>query len=361
MKKLLATLLMGSIALSSMSAMADIASKAKRLKRVTQSLVMPPMLPKHSQVAKGAPKIVVVRLVIEEKKMVIDAQGTTINAMTFNGSVPGPIIVAHQNDYVELTLVNPKTNTMAHNIDLHSITGALGGGGLTEVAPGEEVTIRFKASKAGVFTYHCAPGGVMIPYHVVSGMNGAIMILPRKGLRDGKGRRLRYDRAYYIGEQDYYVPQDSDGEFKKYDSPAAAMGDVLKVMKTNNPTHVVFNGAVGALTGDNALKAKVGERVLFIHSQANRDTRPHIIGGHGDYVWERGNLHQAPLTDLETWFVAGGSAGAALYTFKQPGIYLYVNHNLIDAVLKGAAAHIVVKGKWNNDLLEQLRAPAASK
>lgn len=361
MKTLLTTLLAGSIALSAMSVMADVPSKANRLKHVKQTLVAPPMLPKHRQVAKGVPKIVDVRLVIDEKQLVIDPQGTTIAAMTFNGSVPGPIIVVHQNDYVELTLVNPKANTMSHNIDLHSVSGALGGGGLTEVAPGEEVTIRFKASKAGVFTYHCAPGGVMIPYHVVSGMNGAIMVLPRDGLKDGKGRKLHYDRAYYIGEQDFYVPQDSDGNFKKYGSPAAAMGEVIEVMKTNNPTHVVFNGAVGALTGDNALKAKVGERVLFIHSQANRDTRPHIIGGHGDYVWERGNLHQAPQTDLETWFIAGGSAGAALYTFKQPGIYAYVNHNLIDAILKGAAAHVVVKGKWNNDLLEQLRAPAAIK
>ena len=40
------------------------------------------------------------------------------------------------------------------------------------------------------------------------------------------------------------------------------------------PTHVVFNGKVGALTGKNALTAKVGETVLIVHSQANRDTPP---------------------------------------------------------------------------------------
>ena len=293
--------------------------------------------------------------------MVIDAQGTTVAAMTFNGTVPGPMIVVHQNDYVELTLKNPATNSMAHNIDLHAVTGALGGGGLTEISPGQEVTIRFKAIKAGVFVYHCAPGGIMIPYHVVSGMNGAIMVLPRDGLKDNKGQPIRYDKAYYIGEQDFYVPQNSDGTFKKYDSPAAAMGDVLATMKTNNPSHVVFNGAVGALTGDNAMKANVGDSVLFVHSQANRDSRPHIIGGHGDYVWERGNLHQPPLTDLETWHIAGGSAGAAIYKFLQPGVYAYVNHNLIDAILKGGAAHVVVEGEWNNDLLEQTSPPSALK
>ena len=65
---------------------------------------------------------------------------------------------------------------------------------------------------------------------------------------------------------------------------------MLELSKGLIPTHVVFNGAVGALTGDNALKAKVGEKVLFIHSQANRDSRPHLIGGHGDLVWQGGSF-----------------------------------------------------------------------
>ena len=101
---------------------------------------------------------------------------------------------------------------------------------------------------------------------------------------------------------------------------------------------MVFNGAAGALTGDAALKAKVGDNVLFIHAQANRDSRPHLIGGHGDYVWEAGSFADVPQTGLETWFIRGGSAGAMLYKFRQPGIYAYVNHNLIEAVMLGATA-----------------------
>ena len=48
----------------------------------------------------------------------------------------------------------------------------------------------------------------MIPWHVVSGMNGAVMVLPREGLTDGKGKALHYDKAVYIGEQDIYIPKD---------------------------------------------------------------------------------------------------------------------------------------------------------
>ena len=72
------------------------------LQRVTQKLVRPPFVPDHDQIASGEPKVVQVRLVIEEKALVIDDDGTTVQAMTFNGSVPGPLIVVHQGDYVEL-------------------------------------------------------------------------------------------------------------------------------------------------------------------------------------------------------------------------------------------------------------------
>jgi nitrite reductase (NO-forming) len=328
------------------------------LSRVTQEMVGPPFLPKHDQVATGDPKVVEVRFEIEEKKMIVDDDDTEIWALTFNGSVPGPMIVVHEGDYIELTLVNPESSLMEHNIDFHASTGALGGGELTLVSPGEEVIFRFKATKPGVFVYHCAPGGVMIPYHVTHGMNGAIMVLPRDGLKDKDGKSIRYDRAYYIGEQDYYIAKDEDDEYLTYETPGEDFADYLEVAATLTPSHIVFNGAVGALTGDNALEANVGETVLIIHAQANRDTRPHLIGGHGDHVWSTGSFADAPQTGLETWFIAGGAAGAAVYTFRQPGLYAYVNHNLIEAFQKGAAAHFHVEGEWDDDLMTQIKKPS---
>jgi len=226
------------------------------LKRVKQKLVIPPFVPEHEQVATGSPKIVEIEFVIEEKEIEV-APNVFIQAMTFNGSVPGPLIVVHEGDYVELTLINPKTNTLQHNIDFHASTGALGAGDLTIVSPGQEVKVRFKATRPGVFIYHCAPGGVMIPWHVVSGMNGAIMVLPRDGLKDENGNPVKYDKAYYIGEQDYYLPQDKDGNYIRFNSPLEGFGKTIELMKGLIPTHEVFNGKVGALTGENALTAKV--------------------------------------------------------------------------------------------------------
>ena len=87
--------------------------------------------------------------------------------------------------------LRPATNTMPHDIDFRAATGALGGAELTLINPGEQVVIRWKTTRAGVFVYHCAPGGPMTPWHVVSGMNGAVMVLPRDGLNDGRTSRSK--------------------------------------------------------------------------------------------------------------------------------------------------------------------------
>lgn len=325
------------------------------LRHVKIDLVAPPFVHAHEQATTEPPKVVEFVMKIVEKEIVIDSDGTKMQAMTYDGWIPGPMMIVHEGDYLQLTLVNPDTNTMPHNIDFHAATGALGGGELTLVNPGEQATLRFKATRPGVFVYHCAPPG-MIPWHVTSGMNGVVMVMPRGGLVDRAGKKLHYDRLWYIGESDFYVPKDAKGAFKNYPSLGDAYEDVTRTMRGLIPSHVVFEGKVGALTGANALTAKVGETVLIVHAQANRDTRPHIIGGHGDHVWETGKFDNPPQTGLETWFIRGGSAGAAMYTFRQPGIYAYVNHNLIEATELGATAHFKVEGTWNDDLMKLVSA-----
>lgn len=326
------------------------------LEHIKEVLVTPPFLPKFNQVDTGAPKVVEVKLVVQEKELQV-APDAKIWALTYNGSVPGPLIVVHQNDYVQVTVVNPKTNTLTHNIDFHAATGDLGGGSISEVSPGQQVTFRFKAIKPGVFVYHCAPGGIMVPLHVVSGMNGAMMVLPRKGLADENGNPITFDKAYYVAEQDYYIPKDKNGKYMEFPTPADGFGAMLQVMQTLTPSHIVFNGAKNSLTGDKALTAKVGDKVLFITSEANRDTRIHIIGGHADLYWPGGSFSNKPLTNFESWPVVGGSAAAIIYKFRQPGTYLYLDHNLINAFLFGANAEINVEGDNNDDLMKQISKP----
>jgi nitrite reductase (NO-forming) len=330
------------------------------LPRVTQEMVAPPMLPKFDQVDKDGPKVVQVTFTVEEKKIEV-APGDSMWAFTFNGTVPGPMIVVHQNDFIELTLKNPVTNTQTHNIDFHASTGALGGGALTLVNPGQEVKLRFRASRPGVFVYHCAPGGRMVPIHVVSGMNGAIMVLPRGGLQDENSNPITFDKAYYIVQQDYYLPKDKDGKVKNIATPQESIQEIGESIKTLMPTNLPFNGHEGALLGQNAMTAKVGDKVLFIAAEANRDTRMHLIGGHADLYWPGGKFNNKPFTDFETWEVPGGSAAATLYKFREPGTYLFLDHNLIEAFDFGAMAQVKVTGKWDSTYMMQVEKPTEIK
>jgi len=326
------------------------------LPRQQVDLVAPPFVHAHQQATAEGPKIMQFTLTIREKEIVVDDQGAKLQAMTFNGSIPGPLMVVHEGDYVEVTLVNPETNMMPHNIDFHSAAGAGGGSDLTLVSPGEQAVLRWKATRTGVFVYHCIPSE-MAPWHIAAGLSGAVMVLPRDGLKDGASKPLHYDRVYYIGEQDFYIPRDEKGKFKTYPTLGESYADTMEMMRKLVPSHVVFNGRVGALTGKNAMPAKVGENVLIVHSQADRDSRLHIVGGFGDYVWETGKFSNPPETGLETWFIRGGSAGAALYKFQQPGIFSYVNHRMVEAFELGATAHFRVEGPWNDDLMTQVKAP----
>lgn len=330
------------------------------LSKVTQEMVAPPMLPKFDQVDKDGPKVVQVTFTVEEKKMEV-APGDSIWAFTFNGTVPGPMIVVHQGDFIELTLKNPATNTQTHNIDFHASTGAMGGGDLTLVNPGQQVKLRFRCTRPGVFVYHCAPGGRMVPIHVVSGMNGAIMVLPREGLKDENGNPITFDKAYYIVQQDYYLPKDKDGKILNFATPQESIQGIGESIKTLMPTNLPFNGHEGALLGPNALTAKVGDKVLFITAEANRDTRMHLIGGHADLYWPGGKFNNKPYTDFETWEVPGGSAAATLYKFREPGTYVLLDHNLIEAFDFGAMAQVKVEGKWDSTLMKQIEKPTAIK
>ena len=328
---------------------------------VAQELVSPPFLPPHDQVASGPPRIVNIRMEIAEREVEI-APGVFVWQMAFNNSVPGPVPVVFQWDWVDLTLVNGTTqaldftqgeveNMLSHNVDFHASTGALGGGGLTNVEPGEEVGLRWRATKSGLFVYHCAPGGEMVPYHVVTGGNGAILVLPREGLRDGYGNPIRYDKAFYFGEQDYYIPMRPDGTSQRFHNYAHQRAPMLEVMRGLIPTHIAFNGIYGSLTEDIRLEANVGETVLFLHSQANNRSSPHLIGGHGDWVYPYGKFGNRPDEGLESWDVVAGGTAAMLYTFQQPGVYAYLNHNLIKAFLYDAKAFVHVNGGWNNELM----------
>src|SRR5437899_11091401 len=56
-----------------------------------------------------------------------------------------------------------------------------------------------------IFFFHDPPTTDIYTLSLHDALPISIMVLPRDGLRDAEGNPVRYERAYYIGEQDFYV------------------------------------------------------------------------------------------------------------------------------------------------------------
>ncbi len=83
--------------------------------------------------------------------------GVTTDAITFNGTVPGPMIRVTEGDAVVINVRNELTEpTSIHWHGLHVPNSEDGVAGVTQevIAPGSTFTYRFTAPHAGTFMYH---------------------------------------------------------------------------------------------------------------------------------------------------------------------------------------------------------------
>lgn len=253
--------------------------------------------------------------------------GTSFTYWTFNRQVPGPMLRARVGDTIELTLANAKNSKAIHSIDLHAVTGGHGGGQDTQVAPGTEKTIRFKALNPGLYVYHCATP--LVPQHIAAGMYGMILIEPEAGLP-------KVDREYYVMQGDMYTHRPFGA--KVHQEPD------LDKMSSELPDYYVFNGAVGALTKTHKLHAKVGEtvRIYFGVGGPNKVASFHVIGEIFDKVYSEGSF-TGLKNDVQTTLVAPGGATIVELKVEHPGTYLLVDHALSRAG-KGAVGMLEVSG-----------------
>jgi nitrite reductase (NO-forming) len=291
----------------------------------TAVLVPPPAVP--PPIGRKHPAKVVVQLEVREVTKRL-ADGVDYNFWTFGGDVPGRFIRVREGDVVELHLNNHPSSKMPHNIDLHAVTGPGGGAASTFTAPGHSSQFTFTALRAGLYVYHCATAPV--PMHISNGMYGLILVEPKEGLPP-------VDREFYVMQGDIYT-QGQTGE------PGLQIFDNQKSVD-ERPSYIVFNGAVGSLTGDNALKAKVGEtvRIFFGVGGPNITSSFHIIGEIFDRVYPEGAV--APvLQNVQTTAVPAGGSTVVEFKTEVPGTFVLVDHSLSRAFNKGALGMLKVTG-----------------
>lgn len=281
--------------------------------------VPPPITRKYST------KVIVNLEVREVTKNLAD--GVQYVFWTFGGDVPGSFIRIREGDEVEFHLNNHQDNKMPHNIDLHAVTGPGGGAVSSFTAPGHSSQFSFRALKAGLFAYHCATAPVGM--HVGNGMYGLILVEPKEGLPP-------VDHEYYVMQGEFYTTG-------KYGETGLQGFDMDKA-EDERPPYVVFNGAVGSLTGDKALPAKVGDKIrLFVgNGGPNLTSSFHVIGEIFDTVYQEGGI--TPSQNVQTTVIPPGGAAIVEFQAKVPGTYTFVDHALFRAFNKGAVGMLKVDG-----------------
>jgi len=286
---------------------------------------------------------VIVNLDVIEKPMRL-ADGVEYTMWTFGGTMPGRFIRVREGDQVELHLKNHHTSTVPHNIDLHAVTGPGGGAKNSLTMPGGESVFTFSALNPGLYVYHCATSPV--PMHIANGMYGMILVEPKDGLP-------KVDREFYVMQSEFYTT----GKFGEKGLQALDMEKGV----AEQPTYVVFNGAVGALTGDKALQAKVGERVrLFVgNGGPNLVSSFHVIGEVFDNVYTEGGT-TASQHNVQTTLVPAGGSAIVEFGVEKPGDLILVDHSIFRAFNKGALGMMTVTGEDNPNVFASLKGIAGT-
>ncbi|MDO7171096.1 copper-containing nitrite reductase [Mariniflexile sp. AS56] len=288
-------------------------------------LTSPPNVP--TPVGKRKAKKLVVKMEILEKEGEI-TDGVKYMYWTFGGTVPGSFIRTRVGDEVEFHLQNHPNNKLPHNIDLHAVTGPGGGAESSFVAPGHEKVFSFKTLNPGLYVYHCATAPVGM--HIANGMYGLILVEPEGGLPV-------VDKEYYIMQGDFYT-KGANGErgLQPFDMQKAV---------DEKADYVVFNGKVGALTGDNAMTAKVGETVrLFVgNGGPGLVSSFHVIGE----IFDRVHIEGGHLINenVQTTLIPAGGAAMIEFRVDVPGTFILVDHSIFRAFNKGALGMLKVEGE----------------
>ena len=255
------------------------------------------------------------------------ADGVEYTFWGFGGSVPGPFIRVREGDLVEFHLENHPDNKLPHNIDLHAVTGPGGGAASSFTAPGHSSTFTFTALNSGLYVYHCATAPVGM--HIATGMYGLILIEPAAGLPP-------VDREFYVMQGEFYT----SGRYGEKGLQPFSMEKALE----EHPDYVVFNGSVGALTGDQALRAKVGERVrLFVgNGGPNLVSSFHVIGEIFDTVYPEGGDRMN--YNVQTTLVPAGGSAITEFKLDVPGTYILVDHSIFRTFNKGSLGMLKAEG-----------------
>jgi copper-containing nitrite reductase len=281
---------------------------------------------------------VVVNWEIRETKAEIAPGVIYDDYWAFEGHVPGPVLRVREGDLVEVHLTNNVESMRNHNIDFHFVSGPGGGASSLNVAPGQTAVLEARAMMPGFYMFHCASPD--IPMHIANGMYGFVIVEPAEGLP-------AVEREYYVVQSELYTV---DGK-KGHQTLSMERGERADAQ------YVVFNGAVGSMIGDKALKANLNDTVRIFVGNAgpNFISSFHVIGQIFSSVYREGDLISSPAHGVQTTLIPAGGSAVVEFQATVPGTYLMVDHAIF-RLHKGAAGSIAVAGGKQPEIFDPVTA-----
>jgi nitrite reductase (NO-forming) len=279
--------------------------------------------------------------------------GIEYAAMTFNGTIPAPVIAGDVGDILNITIRND--GKVIHSLDFHAGIGpsnVLSG----NIKPGETKHVTIHANTPGAWMYHCGADALNgVWEHIANGMYGAVVIHPEEeepakefyvsfgenynsadqGLFKGTGGKVgTFDLGKWATEQPDLIL--TNGMAHKY---VPGIGETAKI--TLNETPELFKVKPGELT-----------RWYILNPGPNGGVAFHFIAGQmsvRDGQNEAGDSYGTQDIMDETWWVPPGSASVFEATFPEAGTYVAVDHNMNHVVRGGAFAVIADENSTATD------------
>lgn len=251
--------------------------------------------------------------------------GVTQKRMTYNGSVPGPVLRGQVGDRFEITLVND--GTMSHSIDFHA--GVLAPDKpMRSISPGQSLQYNFTATRSGIWLYHCSTAPMSV--HLAAGMHGAVIIDP-PGLS-------QVDHEFVLIQSEIYL------------GPEGGSTDEAKVA-AKTPDLMAFNGMAFQYKY-RPLQVTVGQRVRFwvMDAGPSLPCTFHVVGGQFDQVFYEGAWTLGGPDQIGSRWSGGSQAlnlgpcqgGFVEFVPPQAGHYTFVTHAFAD-MEKGAVGVLHVQ------------------
>ena len=245
------------------------------------------------------------------------APGTTWNAWTYNGTVPGPTLRVRVGDIVRVHLTNALDRV--HSMHVHGLRYTIENDGsqaypASMPKPGQTYVYTFEATRPGLFYYHChSSDGFPISYHIQNGLYGAIIVYPA----DQWPPRTDYEFVEFFAEAPV-----ASGIAYAINGKQAFEHTLLDLINTQG-----YTGAFQTLKGLGLPVVPVGtELTFYLVGIGDQYHSWHMHGGSPVFV--KGEPVEGDVVPL-----GPGTAAIAKVRVTNPGIWLIHCHVVFHADL----------------------------